>query len=222
MRRCCSKTPSAAGRAEAETSLRRLLDSAQACLEVQAAIAHARARGTAGRTLSGAQGRSDGSQRLHGARSWRSFAPSRASEEWTGDLDKLGIAVVQPGNAGARRFRPDGREAPRTRAQFRPHHRSIPRPAALARRGEGSAGRLRNPLFGSLDLIPPQGRKRERNGLRQPAGGILVVDDNAGQPRYAVAAAGTRGLLRRHGRERTGCARETGGRQHSIWCCSTS
>jgi adenylate cyclase len=86
----------AAGRADAETSLRRLLDSAQACLEVQGRLL----------TRQPEELRPEHFQELKEDQTARSvymkeilaeLRAEPASQEWAQDLDKLGIAV---GNLG--------------------------------------------------------------------------------------------------------------------------
>ena len=82
----------AAGRAEAENSLRRLLDSAQSCLEVQQRLL----------TRQPEELRAEHFQELKDDQTARSaymaeiltkLRAEPGAEEWTGDLDRLGIAV---------------------------------------------------------------------------------------------------------------------------------
>ena len=91
----------AAGRTEAETALRRLLDSAQACLEVQSRLL----------TRQPEELRPEHFQELKEDQTARSvymgeilaeLRAEPASEEWTHDLDRLGIAVSNLGTLAHR------------------------------------------------------------------------------------------------------------------------
>ncbi len=143
----------AAGRAEAETALRRLLDSAQASLEVQTRLL----------TRQPEELRPEHFQELKEDQTARSvymkeiLAELRAepvSPEWLQDLDKLGIAA---GNLGmlaqkvSARWTQGEEEAPRVEA---------PAPALW--------------LPGSESAAAPE------PGTARTGGRILVVDDNAG------------------------------------------
>jgi signal transduction histidine kinase len=86
----------AAGRAEAETALRRLLDSAQACLEVQGRLL----------TRQPEELRPEHFLELKEDQTARSvymreilaeLRAAPASQEWSQDLDRLGIAVCNLG-----------------------------------------------------------------------------------------------------------------------------
>ncbi len=144
-----------AGRAEAETSLRRLLDSAQACLEVQGRLL----------TREPEELRPEHFQELKEDQTARSvymgeilaeLRAERVSEEWAQDLDKLGIAVSNLGilaeKVSARWTQGD----------------AVP--------VEASAPRVEAPVPALwLPGSDPETEPRSRTGGR-----ILVVDDNAG------------------------------------------
>jgi adenylate cyclase len=157
----------AAGRAEAETALRRLLDSAQACLEVQGRLL----------TREPEELRPEHFQELKEDQTARSvymgeilaeLRAAPASQEWSQDLDRLGSAVCNLGMlaeqvsarwtqgedppAGAPNVKPD--TAPRVEA---------PVPALWLPGSELTGG------------PEPETKPRARTGGR-----ILVVDDNAG------------------------------------------
>jgi adenylate cyclase len=149
-----------AGRAEAETSLRRLLDSAQACLEVQGRLL----------TREPEELRPEHFQELKEDQTARSvymgeilaeLRTERVSEEWIQDVDKLGIAVDNLGilaeKVSARWTQGDAApaEAPAPRVE-------APAPALWLPGSE---------INGSESETEPRART---------SGRILVVDDNAG------------------------------------------
>jgi adenylate cyclase len=144
-----------AGRAEAETALRRLLDSAQACLEVQSRLL----------TREPEELRPEHFQELKEDQTARSvymgeilaeLRAEPASEEWAHDLDRLGIAVSNLGTL-AHRLSAHGtlvEDAPALEAQVAP---------------------LWLPGSESTGAAQPETEPTSRAGGR-----ILVVDDNAG------------------------------------------
>jgi adenylate cyclase len=144
-----------AGRAEAETALRRLLDSAQTCLEVQGRLL----------TREPEELRPEHFQELKEDQTARSvymgeilaeLRAEPASPEWGQDLDKLGIAVCNLGML-----------AEKVSARWTP---SDAPPA------EASAPRVEAPVQALwLPGSEPEAELRART-----SGRILVVDDNAG------------------------------------------
>jgi len=145
----------AAGRSEAETALRRLLDSAQACLEVQSRLL----------TRQPEELRPEHFQELKEDQTARSvymgeilaeLRAEPASEEWAHDLDRLGIAVSNLGTL-----------AHRLSAQGTLVEDAGPLEAPIA------------PLW--LPGSESSGAAQPGNEPTARAGGrILVVDDNAG------------------------------------------
>src|ERR1700733_4767706 len=149
-----------AGRAEAETSLRRLLDSAQACLEVQGRLL----------TREPEELRPEHFQELKEDQTARSvymgeilaeLRTERVSEEWIQDLDKLGIAV---GNLGILAEKVSARW---TQGDAAPAEAPAPRVEAPA------------PALW-LPGSEINGSESETEPRARTSGRILVVDDNAG------------------------------------------
>ncbi len=145
----------AAGRTEAETALRRLLDSAQACLEMQSRLL----------TREPEELRPEHFQELKEDQTARSvymgeilaeLRAEPASEEWAHDLDRLGIAVSNLG-ALAHRLSAEG-----TLAEDAPPLEAPVTPLWL-------------PGSESASVPQPGTEPTARTGGR-----ILVVDDNAG------------------------------------------
>lgn len=145
----------AAGRTEAETALRRLLDSAQACLEVQSRLL----------TRQPEELRPEHFQELKEDQTARSvymgeilaeLRAEPASEEWTHDLDRLGIAVSNLGTL-AHRLSAQGTLV-----------EDVPVP-------EAAIAPLWLPGSESTGAAQPGTEPTPRAGGR-----ILVVDDNAG------------------------------------------
>ncbi len=145
----------AAGRAEAETALRRLLDSAQACLEVQGRLL----------TRQPEELRPEHFLELKEDQTARSvymgeilaeLRAAPASQEWSQDLDRLGIAVCNLGmlaeQVSARWTQGDAAPA------------------------EASAPRLEAPV----PALWLPGSEPETEPRARTSGRILVVDDNAG------------------------------------------
>ncbi len=155
-----------AGRAEAETALRRLLDSAQACLEVQGRLL----------TREPEELRPEHFQELKEDQTARSAYMSEilaelraepASPEWAQDLDKLGIAVCNLGMLAEKV------SAKWTRARtLQPKYR---RHSPASRRGLKLQPALWLPDSELSGGPEPETEPRTRTGGR-----ILVVDDNAG------------------------------------------
>src|SRR3984957_9450521 len=144
-----------AGRAEAETSLRRLLDSAQACLEVQGRLL----------TREPEELKPEHFQELKEDQTARSvymgeilaeLRTERVSEEWTQDLDKLGIAVSNLGIL-----------AEKVSAKWT-HGDAAP--------AEAPAPRVEAPV----PALWLPGSDPETEPRARTSGRILVVDDNAG------------------------------------------
>jgi class 3 adenylate cyclase/CheY-like chemotaxis protein len=144
----------AAGRADAETSLRRLLDSAQACLEVQGRLL----------TRQPEELRPEHFQELKDDQTARSvymkeilaeLRAEPASPEWGQDLDKLGVAVSNLGML-ARKVAATWT----TQAEEKAPPAEAPAPALW--------------LPGSESATAPE------PGTARAGGRILVVDDNAG------------------------------------------
>jgi adenylate cyclase len=155
----------AAGRAEAEIALRRLLDSAQACLEAQSRLL----------TREAGQLQPEHFQKLKEDQTARSvymgeilaeLRAEPASEEWAHDLDRLGIAVSNLGTL-AHQLSAQGTllgdappaEAPVTKV---PLMEAPVTPLSLP--GSETAG------------VPQSGA----DPTARTSGRILVVDDNAG------------------------------------------
>ena len=192
----------AAGRAEAETALRRLLDSAQACLEMQSRLL----------TREPEELRPEHFQELKEDQTARSvymgeiLAELRAepvSEEWAHDLDRLRHRSLE--------------SRQRWPTSSRPRERSVedspPSPMPLrSSRHAAVASRIR------IGRRPQPGTQP----TARTGGRILVVDDNAGNRDM---------LSRRLEREGYTVDTAENGRQalekleagrRSTWCCSTS
>ncbi|HTW68228.1 MAG TPA: adenylate/guanylate cyclase domain-containing protein [Bryobacteraceae bacterium] len=146
----------AAGRVEAETALRRLLDSAQACLEVQQRLL----------TRQPEELRAEHLQELKEDQTARSVYMAEilaelraepASPEWAGDVERLGIAVSNLGMLA--------REVP---AKWT--HAAEPEPAA-------PQVDFQEPALWIPGSEAPADATTNRNG--RSGGRILVVDDNA-------------------------------------------
>jgi adenylate cyclase len=155
----------AAGRAEAEIALRRLLDSAQACLEAQSRLL----------TREADQLQPEHFQELKEDQTARSvymgeilaeLRAEPASEEWAHDLDRLGIAVSNLGTL-AHQLSAQGtllQDSPPTEAPI------IQMPLT-----EAPVTPLWLPGSESAGVLQP-----ETNRMAHTGGRILVVDDNAG------------------------------------------
>jgi adenylate cyclase len=144
-----------AGRAEAETALRRLLDSAQTCLEVQGRLL----------TREPEELRPEHFQELKEDQTARSAYMSEilaelraepASPEWAQDLDKLGIAVCNLGMLAEKV------SAKWTQGENPPVEACAPRVEA------------------PVPALWLPGSEPETEPRAQTSGRILVVDDNAG------------------------------------------
>jgi len=145
----------AAGRAEAETALRRLLDSAQTCLEVQGRLL----------TREPEELRPEHFQELKEDQTARSvymgeilaeLRAEPASREWAQDLDKLGIAVCNLGMLAEKV------SAKWTQGENPPVEASAPR------------------VEGPVPALWLPGSEAESEPRARTGGRILVVDDNAG------------------------------------------